>query len=41
VVDALDPPTSGFYDRLGFTPLTPGSLRMRILVKDLERLAAD
>lgn len=41
LVDALDEQTAGFYERLGFTPLTVGSLRMRVLVKDLEPLASE
>lgn len=39
VVDALDAPTAAFYEHVGFTPLAAGSLRLGMLVKDLEALA--
>lgn len=38
VVDALDQPTAGFYERLGFTRPVHDSLRLGILVKDIEGL---
>ncbi len=38
VVDALDHPTAGFYERLGFTGLVPDSLRLGMLIKDIEGL---
>jgi predicted N-acetyltransferase YhbS len=41
VVDALDEPTASFYEHVGFTRLIAGSLRMRLLVKDLEALAGE
>jgi predicted N-acetyltransferase YhbS len=41
VVDAIDEETAGFYERVGFKRLAPGALRLRMLVKDLERLAAE
>ncbi len=41
VVDALDEPTAGFYEHVGFTRLVAGSLRLRLLVKDLEKLAGE
>lgn len=41
VVDALDESTAGFYEHLGFTPNEVEPLRLEILVKDLEQLAAE
>lgn len=41
VVDALDEPTASFYEHVGFTRLVADSLRLRLLVKDLERLAGN
>jgi len=41
VVDALDEPTARFYEHVGFKRLVTGSLRLRLLVKDLERLASE
>jgi GNAT superfamily N-acetyltransferase len=41
VVDALDGPVADFYEHIGFSRLAPGSLRLGMLVKDLERLAAE
>jgi hypothetical protein len=41
VVDAMDEATAGFYESIGFKRLVPGALRLRMLVKDLERLAAE
>jgi predicted N-acetyltransferase YhbS len=41
VVDALDEPTARFYEPVGFTRLVAGSLRLRLLVKDLETLAGE
>ena len=38
VVDALDQPTAGFYERLGFTRPVQDSLRLGMLVKDIEGL---
>jgi GNAT superfamily N-acetyltransferase len=41
VVDALDVATAGFYEHLGFTPNEVEPLRLEVLVKDLEQLAAE
>lgn len=41
VVDAMDEATAGFYERIGLNRLVPGALRLRMLLKDLERLAAE
>ena len=41
VVDALDGPVADFYEHFGFSRLAPGSLRLGMLVKDLEGLAAE
>lgn len=38
IVDALDQPTAGFYERLGFTRPVHDSLRLGILLKDIEGL---
>lgn len=39
VVDALDEPTAAFYEHVGFKRLVNASLRLRLLVKDLEAIA--
>jgi GNAT superfamily N-acetyltransferase len=36
VVDALDEQAAAFYEHVGFTPMEADSLRLEILVKDLE-----
>ena len=41
VVDALDEATAAFYQHLGFTTNEVEPLRLEILVKDLEQLAAE
>ena len=41
VVDALDPSTAHFYERVGFTPNAANGLRLEVLVKDLDAVAAD
>ena len=41
VVDALDDQTARFYEHVGFTRLIAGSLRLGLLVKDLEALAGE
>ena len=41
VVDALDERTAGFYEHLGFTPMTHDPVRLEILTKDLEQLASE
>ena len=41
VVDALDQPTARFYEHVGFTANERNPLRLEILVKDIEALAAE
>lgn len=41
VVDALDEQAAAFYEHVGFTPMEADSLRLEILVKDLEPVIAE
>lgn len=41
VVDALDEQAAAFYEHVGFTPMEADSLRLEILVKDLEPMIAE